>query len=286
MSSMMNQSPAETALSRAMIRWSLTKSTPIADTATSWVFRVEQNGRNFAVLKILKPGAGAEERRGAALMNWYGGEGAATVFDVHGDTIFMEWLDGDTLGEAVRAGHDEAGTIAICTVVSHLHRPRPDAPGELMPLREQFEALFKTDVRVWPHTARDLYARASGIAFRLFDRPSAQIPLHGDLHHDNILASDRGWLAIDPKGLLGDPAYEVANVFRNPVGALPLAADPRRVAALADAFEARLGLARKRVFGWAAAHSALSACWDLADGNPITTDLAMLPHLLTAYDQA
>ncbi len=282
----MNQSPVETALSRAMIRWSLTKSTPVAESPRSWVFRVEQNGRNLGCLKILKPLAAEEEGRGARLLQWYGGEGTATVFDTHGDTIYMEWLDGGTLGDAVRAGHDDQGTIAICTIVSNLHRPRPDVPEDLQPLRERFQALFDTDVRAWPHTARDLYARATGIALKLFDRPSAQLPLHGDLHHDNIMSSDRGWLAIDPKGLIGDPLYEVANVFRNPHGATQLAASPKRIAALADAFEQRLGFPRKRVFGYAAAHSALSACWDLAEGNPITTDLAVLPHLLSAYDQA
>jgi streptomycin 6-kinase len=282
----MNQSPVETALSRAMIRWSLTKSTPVTESPRSSIFRVEQNGRNFGALKILKAEAAEEEGRGARLMQWYGGEGAATIFDIHGNTIFMEWLEGGTLGDAVRAGHDEQATIAIATLVASLHRPRADAPEDLQPLRERFQTLFDTNVRAWPHTARDLYARASGIALKLFDRPSPHVPLHGDLHHDNILASDRGWLAIDPKGLLGDPHYEVANVFRNPHGATQLAASPQRIAALADAFETRLGFNRKRVLGYAAAHSALSACWDLAAGNPITTDLAVLPHLLSAYDQA
>ena len=283
---MMNQSPVETALSRAMIRWSLTKSTPVVETATSWIFRVEQNGRNFAALKILKPLASEEERRGALLMNWYGGEGAATIFDMHGDTIFMEWLDGGTLGDPVRAGRDDEGTIAIATVVANLHRPRADAPAGLEPLRDRFQILFDTDVRTWPHTARDLYARASGIALKLFDRPSAQIPLHGDMHHDNVLSSDRGWLAIDPKGLVGDPAYDVANVFINPKGAGHLAADPGRIAARADILSQRLLYPRKRILGWAAAHAALSACWELADGRPITHQLACLPHLLSAYDQA
>lgn len=282
----MNQSPVETALSRAMIRWSLTKSTPVAETPTSWIFRVEQNGRNFAALKILKPDNAFEERRGSMLLNWYGGEGAATVFDMHGDTIFLEWLDGGTLGEPARAGKDDEATIAIATLVANLHRPRADAPEILQPLRERFQTLFDTDVRVWPHTARDLYARASGIAFKLFDRPSAQIPLHGDLHHDNILSSDRGWLAIDPKGLVGDPAYETANVFINPERGDHIAADPRRVAARADILAERLGYPRKRILGWAAAHAALSACWDLAEGKPITGQLACLPHLLSAYDQA
>jgi streptomycin 6-kinase len=284
---MMNQSPIETALNRAMIRWSLTKSTPIAETPRSWIFRVEQNGRNFAVLKILKPSVAIEEGRGARLMNWYGGDGAATIFDIHGDTIFMEWLDGGTLGDAARSGHDDEATIAICTVVASLHRPRADpAPDGLLPLRERFEALFNTDTRIWPNTSRDLYARASGIARKLFDKPAPSMPLHGDLHHDNIMSSDRGWLAIDPKGLVGDPTYDVANVFLNPFGATELAANPRRINALADTFGARLGLDRKRVLGFAAAHCGLSACWNLADGIPITHELAMLPLLLSAYDQA
>ncbi len=283
---MMNQSPVETALSRAMIRWSLTKSTPVAETATSWIFRVEQNGRNFAALKILKPLAAAEERRGAMLMNWYGGEGAATIFDMHGDTIFMEWLDGGTLGDPVRAGKDDEGTIAIATVIASLHRPRADAPEGLEPLRDRFQVLSDTDVRTWPHTARDLYARANGIALKLFDRPSAQIPLHGDMHHDNVLSSDRGWLAIDPKGLIGDPAYDLANIFINPKGAAHLATDPRRIAARADILSARLNYSRKRILGWAAAHAALSACWELGEGRSITHQLACLPHLLSAYDQA
>ena len=283
---MMNQSPVETALSRAMIRWSLTKSTPVADTPRSWIFRVEQNGRNFGALKILKPVVAEEEGRGARLLQWYAGDGAATVFDIHGDTVFMEWLDGGTLGEPVRAGRDDEGTIAIATVVANLHRPRPGAPDDLEPLRDRFQTLFDTDVRAWPHTARDLYARASGIALKLFDRPSAQIPLHGDLHHDNIMSSDRGWLAIDPKGLLGDPAYDVANVFINPKDADNIAADPRRIAARADILSQRLAYPRKRMLGWAAAHAALSACWDLADGTPITGLLACLPNLLSAYDQA
>jgi streptomycin 6-kinase len=282
----MNQSPVETALSRALIRWSLTKSTPVAETARSWIFRVEQNGRNFAALKVAKPHASEAEGRGARLLQWYEGDGAATVFDIHGDTVFMEWLDGPTLAQPARAGRDAETTIAFAAVVANLHRQRSDAPAGLLPLRQRFTELFEADVRAWPHTARDLYARASGIALKLFDKPMAEIPLHGNLDHDNILSTDRGWLAIDPTGLLGDPHYELAHAFRSPAGDLKLAADPRRIASMADVFSTRLGLNRKRILGFAAAQSGLAACRDLAAGNPITTDLAVLPHLLTAYDQA
>jgi streptomycin 6-kinase len=283
---MVNQSPLETAISRSMIRWSLTKWTPVAESERSWVVRVEQNGRNFAALKILKPIALEDEGRGAELQRWYGGEGAATVFDVHGNVVFMEWLDGVTLADPVRKGHDQESAIAIATLVGQLHRQRPEPAPPLTDLQATFQPLFNADLRAWPFTARDLFARACGIALKLFDRPSPQVPLHGDLQHDNILLSERGWLAIDPQGLIGDPAFEVANVFRNPDGADKLVTDPRRIAMLADVFSQRLGLQRKRMLGFAAAHAALCACRDLSAGKPITADLAVLAPLLAAYDLA
>lgn len=44
--------------------------------------------------------------------------------------------------------------------------------------------------------------------------------LHGDLHHYNILRGSKDWLAIDPKGLVGDPAIEGAAFLGNPAGRL------------------------------------------------------------------
>lgn len=283
---MMNQTPLETALNRAMIRWSLTKSALVAETQNGWVFKVEQNGRDMAALKIIKPHVRDQEGRGTSLLEYYSGEGAVTVFDVHEDAIFMEWLDGGTLGILSRSGRDAEATEAFASTVQKLHMPRADFPKGLAPLRQNFDALFETDVRQWPHTARDLYARCAGTALKLFDKPTREVPLHGDLHHDNIMRSDRGWLAIDPKGLYGDPHYEVANAFRNPHNAIKVAANAKRISDMADVFSAKLQLNRKRILGFAAVHSGLAACWNLQAGNAIHGDLAVLPLLLSAYDQA
>jgi streptomycin 6-kinase len=285
----MNRGPEQTVLSKAMIRWSLSRPTLIAETPTSWVYKVEQTGREPAVLKQLKPDLrDDEELRGSALLAWYSGEGAATVFDAVDGVIFMEWLDGTTLGEAARAGHDEEATIAIATVVKELHRPRDADPPPLLPLRHRYRALFEMTAVRWPQMSRDLLARSAGIAHQLFDKPAPNVPLHGDLHHDNIIASRRGWLAIDPKGLIGDPAYEVANVFRNPRGAPKIFTDPRVVARRADILASRLGFQRKRMLAYAATHAALSICWSFEkeDATEVTEILSVLPHLLTAYDAA
>lgn len=284
----MNQSPAETALSRALIRWSLSRASLIAETPRAWVYRVEQNGREPAVLRQLKPDAGEEEQRGSALLAWYAGEGAATVFDAADGILFMEWLDGQTLGDLARNGSDEAATAEIAGLVRRLHQPRRDDFPALQPLRQRFEALHALPTASWPAMSRDLLARARGIAHQLFDRPAREVPLHGDLHHDNIMSSRRGWLAIDPKGLIGDPAYEVANAFRNPFGASKVFANPRRVAHMAEIFAAQLGLQKKRILAFAAAHAALSICWGIEGRNAeeVTETLSVLPLLLAAYDAA
>lgn len=282
----MNQTPAQTALNKALIRWSLSRATLIAESPASWVYRVEQDGRNPAALKQLKPEAGDEEQRGTALLAWYGGEGAATVFDSMGGVVFMEWLDGSTLGEAARGGRDEEATVALAEVVKLLHGEREADPPPLLPLRQRYRALFEMPAGRWPAMSKDLLARAVGITHKLFDKPAASLPLHGDLHHDNIISSPRGWLSIDPKGLVGDPVYEVANSFLNPMDAPKLVTDARRIVRLAEIYEARLGFHRKRVLGYAATHAALSACWDIEAGNPVTLQLNMLPLLLAAYDQA
>ena len=284
----MNKSPAETALSRALIRWSLSRAALLAETPRSWIYRVEQNGRSPAILKQLKPGAGDEELRGGALLAWYAGEGAATVFDAADGIVFMEWLDGPSLGDAARNGRDDEATIALATLVRDLHRPRDIDPPPLLPLRVRYQTLFDMPPSNWPAQGRDLFARATGIAHRLFDKPAASVPLHGDLHHDNVIGSPRGWLAIDPKGLIGDPAYEVANAFRNPFGALSLTASAARIEAMAVTFATRLGYPRKRILAYAATHAALSICWNLEDGNAaeMAETQALLPLLLAAYDRA
>lgn len=283
----MNKSPAETALSRALIRWSLSRASLIAETPRSWIYKVEQNGRSPAVLKQLKPGVGDDELRGGALLAWYAGEGAATVFDAADGILFMEWLEGPTLGDAARGGHDEEATIALATLVRDLSKPRDADPPPLLPLRLRYQTLFDMAPSRWPAQSRDMLARATGIAHQLFDKPAPAVPLHGDLHHDNVIGSPRGWLAIDPKGLLGDPAYEVANAFRNPFGALRLVADPARIMRMAEIFSARLGFPAKRMLAFAATHAALSICWNLETGD--TVEMAetqnILPLLLTAYDR-
>ena len=274
------------ALTLALDRWSLSRPRPVADTATSRVYRVARADGSPAALKILKP-HGADEILGAGLLAWYGGDGAARIFDCDAGTILMEWLDGALLGDRVRTGCDAEASAILGDVVMRLHAPRRQPPPTgLLPLRQSFAPLLDGGSDAFPASHRDLATRCVVHACALFDTAPPSIPLHGDLHHDNVLARRRGWLAVDPKGLIGDPAYEVANVFLNPPGATALVADAARIDRLADHFHARLGFDRGRLLAWAAAHVALSACWHHATGGDFSFSLKMLPLLVNAADRA
>jgi streptomycin 6-kinase len=109
------------------------------------------------------------------------------------------------------------------------------------------------------------------MALRLHDEliasSAAPVVLHGDLHHWNILAAERApWLALDPKGVVGEPAYEIGALLRNPIHDIAHWPNARRVLARrVDQFAETLGFDRQRLIGWGIAQAVLSACWDLED---------------------
>jgi streptomycin 6-kinase len=112
-----------------------------------------------------------------------------------------------------------------------------------------------------------LVERAEALFAALLPSMAAPVLLHGDLHHWNILAAQREpWLALDPKGIAGEPAYEVGALLRNQIPRLlalpdPPAAMARRIAILAD----ELGFDRVRLVGWGIAQAVLSAWWSIED---------------------
>ena len=96
--------------------------------------------------------------------------------------------------------------------------------------------------------------------------------LHGDLQHYNVLFDDRrGWVAIDPKGVVGEAEYEIGAALRNPDRPELYARREtveRRVRRYADA----LGLDARRVLAWGFAQAVLSVVWGIEDGFAVDAD--------------
>lgn len=112
-----------------------------------------------------------------------------------------------------------------------------------------------------------MVSRAEGLFAELLASAGAPVLLHGDLHHWNILAAQRQpWLALDPKGVVGEPAYETGALLRNPFPHLLEMQNPRRMLRRrADMLAELLGFDRQRISGWAFSQAVLSAWWSYED---------------------
>jgi streptomycin 6-kinase len=92
--------------------------------------------------------------------------------------------------------------------------------------------------------------------------------MHGDFHHFNVLSSERGWLIIDPKGVIGPAGYEVGPLLMNPWGDLLNGTNYRRMTKRRiDILHEHLGFERERIREWGLAHAILSAWWGIEDNT-------------------
>lgn len=225
--------------------------------------------RAGAQAAMLKLAHSADERRGASVMAWWDGEGAAPVLAFQDEALLMLRATGGPLAQQVLAGRDEAATTILCQVVARLHAPRDQPPPAAPPLAELFSALTQSD--------DPTLARARRVASGLLETPRDPVLLHGDIHHANVLDfGARGWLAIDPWGLMGERAYDYANILPNPDLA---SVTPDRFAARLAQIARAADLEPARLRAWAHAHAGLSAAWHAQDGSDPATARAMLAIL-------
>ena len=97
---------------------------------------------------------------------------------------------------------------------------------------------------------------------QLLQTSDADVLLHGDLHHDNILQNGDDWLVIDPKGVIGEPAYEVAAFIRNPIPELLNHADaPNIIHNRVTQFAELLELPSQRILDWCFVQAVLAWVW-------------------------
>jgi streptomycin 6-kinase len=137
-----------------------------------------------------------------------------------------------------------------------LHGPRDQvAPTGLVPLEIWFRAL---ETAAAQHGGT--FTTCASIARSLLVDQREPMVFHGDFHHDNVLdGGPRGWLVIDPKGLVGERGFEYANLFRNPDLATALAPGQMRRRAQIVAQKARLD--GRRLQEWVVAYAGLGAAW-------------------------
>ncbi|HEV2664844.1 MAG TPA: aminoglycoside phosphotransferase family protein, partial [Blastocatellia bacterium] len=192
-----------------------------------------KRGDQPVVLKVIRqPG---DEWRCGAVMAAFGGRGMARVYEYIEGAALLEWLNpGTSLASIALDGRDEEATEILADVID-----RMSCPHELSdePSREALKAFVSAQdwgmgfQRYLASGDRQIPASLVEQGRRFyFDLCASQRnvrPLHGDLQHYNVLFdSDRGWLAIDPKGVIGEVEYEIGAGLRNPYEKPELFASP------------------------------------------------------------
>ncbi len=246
-------------------RWHLEDATLIADTFTSHVFRARQHGQSV-IVKCLKP-RGEDELHGIDYLRWRGGHGAVRVLDLTGTNCLMEDAGEMSLLKYHQAKGDAAAHAELARFLPDLFAPHPrPAPATLPSLHDALSDLFRLAAKLDHRECDEPIRLAASLAERLLASQTTIRPLHGDIHHGNLVSPDgMEWRAIDPKGYLGDPHYDVANLFGNPLGAPELILSHKRAAELATMLAATLGLDRTRILQFAVAHCGASIAWSLKD---------------------
>jgi streptomycin 6-kinase len=162
---------------------------------------------------------------------------------------------------------DEDATRLAAETVATVWRPVPNPVG-LYPLRQWMRALFDWSPRS-DRIATDLVQQAQELGSSLLAQSSRVCLLHGDFQHHNLLQRASGkWAIIDPKGVIGDPGFEIAAWMYNPPGVTAredyLVLVERRVPICAEVW----GIDHDELMAWAFVGAVLALCWSASDSAP------------------
>lgn len=249
--------------------WELDLLPPFAGLSFSYVAPVVCADGSAAVLKVGVPEE--EARTGIAFLRLCDGEGAVRLLeadDEHCALLMERVVPGTPLAQL--ADDDDATAIAA-EVMRAMWRPVPERHA-FIPLARRlraFERVRQMHGGGAGPLAEEILSRAEALAGELLASTPNERVLHGDLHHENIISAERApWLAIDPKGLVGDPGFETGALMNNPYGRMETAMAPaQHFARRADILAERLGYPGERILAWSYTQAVLAVCWEVLAGT-------------------
>lgn len=207
-----------------------------------------------AVLKVSFPHPG-NVHEPDAYTTWRG-RGAVRLYE-RDDARFALLLERAGSRTLAGLGDHERALQILGELSARLAVPAPDHVPRLRERVPEWEAELAAAARLLPGYAVD--TALDTIRTVAVDQPDLLV--HGDLHYGNVLAAEREpWLAIDPKGYAGDPAYDAETALLGGAETLLVASDLRgtllrRIAIFADA----AGLDRRRTCRWVQARLVMGA---------------------------
>ena len=246
-----------------------------------WVGYVVPAERDDGTAAVLKVSLTDEEhaREADALARW-AGDGAVRLLDRVTEPNAM-LLERCRLGTSLLDHPDRDAAISLaCRLLRRLEVPLDTAQPFLAvtELARRYRTWIPAEfVRLGRAFDARLADEAAALCAAFARDTSPPHLVNRDFHHGNVLAAEREpWLAIDPKPLVGERAFDTGHLLRD---LIPDPLEPGRVGRLVARLADELELARERVRGWALVRSVENALWCLGDGGPADRDVALAAEL-------
>lgn len=249
-------------------RWALTCFAPFP-LSYNYVAPAKTSNGDLVVLKISFPD-NHEFPLEYQVLKFFNGKGSIQVVkeDIANGVMLLEKAEpGTRLRDVVP---DEKQISFASDVLRILHKPITKDIASLFPSISDWAKAFdrykkKTSLSQGP-VPRWMFEKAEFI-FTEFPKDKKELVLlHGDFHSDNVLLSQRGWLSIDPKGLIGEREFELGAYLRNPYYDYPKGSDYKKLETnRIIQFSEALGFDKQRILDWSFACAVISLLWFLED---------------------
>lgn len=242
-------------------KWSLTMRDPYSLSVNYVAPAIKEDGTEV-VVKICIPGEDFLDELEA--LRLFKDQGMASLLDYDqekGIFILEKLSPGHTLAEVT--DHAEACRCAA-HVMSNLIVPAP-SETRLPTTKGREENLRRTynqNQNGYGPFSKETLEKALNVFTYLNQTIEKYWLLHGDFHHYNILASEDEWLAIDPKGVVGEVEYDLIQYMLN---RLPDEGVYDVTKTRVDVFTEELNLNKERLILYGYCHTVLSTTWTVDD---------------------
>ena len=232
------------------------------------------------VLKVVRNHG--DEWRSGEIVDAFEGRGVVRVYEYAEGAMLLERLSpGNSLVRMVLDRRDEEATNILADVIGKM-APRRAVAG-VPTVQEWAKAFDRYAASGDRQISTNLLEEGRRVYSELCGSQSRPRLLHGDLHHYNVLFdSERGWLAVDPKGVIGELEYEVGAALRNPYERPELFLEPAAIEKRLELFAFKLNLDVGRALAWGFAQAVLAAVWAVEDGFAVepTNPWTVLAHTI------
>lgn len=266
-------------IAEASARWGVTDIQPVPNLSYNFV-AFARRGAEDVVLKMGTTNSEMDSEMAA--LRLFNGEGACRLleFDEEKYWMLLERLKPGVMLATLE--DDEEATRIAAQVMKRIWRPLESdnllSVRELAPAFQNFiqladwffggfERLRKMFNGGTGPLNTKLVERVEGSVKDFFAENHSPVLMHGDFHHFNVLSSERGWLVIDPKGVIGPACYEVGPLMMNPWGSFSDGISRQLIMRRIDILHEHLGFERERIREWTLAHAVLSAWWGIEDNT-------------------